>query len=167
MWQIKHAVVGQGRIGWEIYLRSNVTQTSGEVKIAFVIRNPELCNKLSGPVLGLYTHLVHCSRRIRYRIQGKGNKRPYIEQGWRWNRGIKPEIAWGGAIFVAPLGVLTSSSRINLVDAAGFINPLLMERIICWIQCIFAIIPVCIRQLICTGHLFHTMIAPSTATAAR
>ena len=88
--------------------------------------------------------MVHCSRRIRYRIRGKGNKRPYIEQGSRWNRGIMPEFAWGGAFFVAPLGVLTSSSRINLVDAAGFINPLLMERMICWIQCIFAIISVCI-----------------------
>ena len=55
-----------------------------------------------------------------------------------------PEIAWGGAIFVAPLGILTSNGRINLVDAAGFIRPLLMERIICWIQCIFAIISVCI-----------------------
>ena len=43
-----------------------------------------------------------------------------------------------------PLGVLTSSCRINLVDTAGFISPLLMERIICWIQCIFAIISVCI-----------------------
>ena len=55
-----------------------------------------------------------------------------------------PEIAWGGAIFVAPLGVLTSSSRINLVDAARFIRLLLMERIICWIQRIFNIISVCI-----------------------
>ena len=68
---------------------------------------------------------------------------------------------------MAPLGVLTSSSRINLVDAAGLINPLLMQRTICWIQCIFAIISVCIRQLTCTGHLINTMIAPSTGTAAR
>ena len=55
-----------------------------------------------------------------------------------------PEVAWGGAIFVAPLGVLTSSGRIYLVAAAGFINPLLMKRIICWIQGIFDIISVCI-----------------------
>ena len=27
-----------------------------------------------------------------------------------------PEIAWGGAIFVAPLGVLTSSSCVNIMD---------------------------------------------------
>ena len=27
-----------------------------------------------------------------------------------------PEIAWGGAIFVAPLGVLTSCSCVNIVD---------------------------------------------------
>ena len=27
-----------------------------------------------------------------------------------------PEIAWGGAIFVAPLGVLTSSGRVNIMD---------------------------------------------------
>ena len=39
-----------------------------------------------------------------------------------------PEIAWGGAIFVATLGILTSSGRIYPVDAAGFINPLLMKR---------------------------------------
>ena len=45
-----------------------------------------------------------------------------------------PEIAWGGAVFGAPLGVLASYDHINLVDAAGFVNPLLMERIICWIQ---------------------------------
>ena len=55
-----------------------------------------------------------------------------------------PEIAQGGAIFVAPLGVLTSSGRIYLVDAAGFVNPLLMKRIICWIQGIFDVIAVCI-----------------------
>ena len=55
-----------------------------------------------------------------------------------------PEIAWGGAIFVAPLGVLTSSGHINLVDPAGFINPLLMKRIISWIQSIFDVISVCI-----------------------
>ena len=55
-----------------------------------------------------------------------------------------PEIASRGAIFVAPLGVLTSSGRINLMDAAGFINPLLMERIVCGIQCIFHVISVCI-----------------------
>ena len=55
-----------------------------------------------------------------------------------------PEIAWGGAIFVAPLGALTSSGRINLMAAAGFINPLLMEWIICWIQCILDVIAVCI-----------------------
>ena len=27
-----------------------------------------------------------------------------------------PEIAWGGAIFVAPLGVLTSSGWVNIMD---------------------------------------------------
>ena len=27
-----------------------------------------------------------------------------------------PEIAWGGAIFVAPLGVLTSSNCFNIVN---------------------------------------------------
>ena len=53
------------------------------------------------------------------------------------------ELAWGGATFVAPLGVLTSSGHMNLVDAAGFINPLLMERIICLIQDIFDVISVC------------------------
>ena len=65
-----------------------------------------------------------------------------------------------------PLGVVTSSDHINLVDAAGFINPLLMARIICWIQGIFNIISVCIGHLICSGQLIHAMIAPSTATAA-
>ena len=55
-----------------------------------------------------------------------------------------PEIACGGAIFMAPLGVPTSSGCINLVDAAGFINTLLMKRIICWIQGIFDVISVCI-----------------------
>ena len=93
-------------------------------------------------MLELYTHLVHCRRRIRYRIKGKGNKRPYIEQGSRKNQGIMPEIAWEGVIFVAPLGFLTSSGRIYLVNAAGFINPLLMERIICWVKCIFDVISV-------------------------
>ena len=66
-------------MGWEIYLRSVVTQASGEVKTAFAIRDPDLCDKLAGPMLGLYTGLVHCNRRIRCRIQGKGCKRPYIE----------------------------------------------------------------------------------------
>ena len=88
----------------EIFLRLIVTQSSGEVNIAFAIRNSQLCDELLGPVLGLYTHLVHCGRRIRCRIQGKGHKRPYIEQGSRRNRGVMPEIAWGGVIFVAPLG---------------------------------------------------------------
>ena len=73
---IKHAVVGKERIGLDIYLRPIVTQASGEVKIAFAIRNPQLCEELSGPVLGLYTHLVHSSERISCRIQGKGEKRP-------------------------------------------------------------------------------------------
>ena len=27
-----------------------------------------------------------------------------------------PEIAWGGAIFVAPLGILTSSGCVNIMD---------------------------------------------------
>ena len=27
-----------------------------------------------------------------------------------------PEIAWGGAIFVAPLGVLLSSGCVNIMD---------------------------------------------------
>ena len=61
-----------------------------------------------------------------------------------------PEIAWGGAIFVAPLGVLTSSDCVNIVDTAGFINPLILERIICWIQGIFDIILIRIGHLICT-----------------
>ena len=77
-----------------------------------------------------------------------------------------PEIAWGGVTFVAPLCILTSSGRIYLVDAARFINPLLMKRIICWTQGIFDVISVCIWHLICTRHLIHTMIAPSTAVAA-
>ena len=55
-----------------------------------------------------------------------------------------PEIAWGGAICVGPLGVLTSCCHITLGDAAGFIDPLLMGRIICWIQVIFNIIVVSI-----------------------
>ena len=94
-------------------------------------------------MLGLYTHLIHCSRGTRGRIQGKGNKRPYIEQGSRWIWGVMPEVPWGGTIFVAPLGILTFHGRINLVDAAGFVNPLVMERIICLIQGILAIISVC------------------------
>ena len=55
-----------------------------------------------------------------------------------------PEIAWGGAIFLAHLGVLASSGHINLVDAVRFIDPLLMERIICWIQSLSDVISVCI-----------------------
>ena len=55
-----------------------------------------------------------------------------------------PEIAWGGALFMAPVGILTSSGDINLVDAAGFISPLLMERIICWNHFILDVISVCI-----------------------
>ena len=77
--RIKHAVVRQKGIGLEIYLRSIVTQTSGEVGIALAIRDPHLCDKLTGPVLGLYTNLVHYNRRIRCRIQGRGDKRPYIK----------------------------------------------------------------------------------------
>ena len=114
------------------------------MKIAFAIRNPQLCDEQLGCVLGLYTQLVHCSRRIHRRIGGKRNKRPYIEQGSRKNRGVMLKIAWGGEIFVAPLGILTSSGRIYLVDAARFINPRLMKRIICWIQGIFNVIWVCI-----------------------
>ena len=74
MKRIKHAVVRQERIGLEIYLRSIVTQTSGEVEIALAIRDPQLCDKLTGPVLGLYTN-----RKIRCRIQGRGDKRLYIK----------------------------------------------------------------------------------------
>ena len=44
-----------------------------------------------------------------------------------------PEIAWGGAFLLAPVGALTSSGHINLVDKTGFVNPLLIERIICFI----------------------------------
>ena len=78
-------------------------------------------------MLGLYFHLAHWSMRI----QGKGDKGPYIKLGSGRNQGIMPEVAWGGAIFVAPLGVQTPSHHINLVNAAEFISPLLMERIIC------------------------------------
>ena len=77
-----------------------------------------------------------------------------------------PEITWVGAIFVALVGTLTPSNHINLVGAARFINPLPMERIICWIEGIFNIISVCIGHLICTGHLIHTMIASFTAMTA-
>ena len=45
---------------------------------------------------------------------------------------------------MAPLGVLTFSGHINLVDVTRFINPPLMKRIICWIQGIFDVIWVCI-----------------------
>ena len=76
-----------------------------------------------------------------------------------------PEIAWAGTIFVGPLCVLTYSNHINLVSSVRFINPLLMERIICWIHDILDIIFVCIGHLMCTRHLIHTMIAPPTATA--
>ena len=61
-----------------------------------------------------------------------------------------PEIAWGGAIFVAPLGVLTSSGCVNIVNAAGFVDPLILERIIRWIQSIFGVISIRIRHLVCT-----------------
>ena len=88
------------------------------MEISLAIRDPQLCDKLTGPVLGLYTNLVHYNRRIRCRIQGRGDKRPYIKQWSRWNLGIMPEIAWGWAIFVAPLGVLTSSRCVNIVDTA-------------------------------------------------
>ena len=56
---------------------------------------------------------------------------------------VMPEIRWGGAVFWL-LGVPTSRGQINLVDAAGFINQFLMERIICLIQGIFDILFVCI-----------------------
>ena len=61
-----------------------------------------------------------------------------------------PEIAWGGAIFVAPLGVLTSSSCVNIVDTPLFVDPLILERIICWTQGIFNVISIRIGHLICT-----------------
>ena len=61
-----------------------------------------------------------------------------------------PEIAWGGAIFVAPLGVLTSSGCVNIVNTPGFVDPLILERIICWIQGIFNVISIRIGHLICT-----------------
>ena len=51
---------------------------------------------------------------------------------------------------MAPLGVLTSSGCVNVMDTAGFINPLILERIICWIQGIFDIISIRIGHLICT-----------------
>ena len=56
---------------------------------------------------------------------------------------VMPEIDWGGRIFVAPLGVLNFHGRINLVDAARFVSPLVMERIICLIQGILDKISVC------------------------
>ena len=61
-----------------------------------------------------------------------------------------PEIAWGGAIFVAPLGVLTSSGCVNLVNTACFVDPFILERIIRWIQSIFDVISIRIRHLVCT-----------------
>ena len=61
-----------------------------------------------------------------------------------------PEIAWGGAIFVAPLGVLTSSGCVNIVNTPRFVDPLILERIICWIQGIFNVISIRIGHLICT-----------------
>ena len=63
-------------IGWKIYLRSIITLTSNEVKIAFAIRDQQFQDELTNPVLGLYTHLEHYSW-----IVGRGNKRPYIKQG--------------------------------------------------------------------------------------
>ena len=86
-----------------IHLRSIITQASGYMIIPFAISNAQLCDKLAGPVLGLYTHLVPCSRRICCQIQGKRDKRPYIKQGSGRQQGIMPEIARAGAIFVAPL----------------------------------------------------------------
>ena len=61
-----------------------------------------------------------------------------------------PEIAWGGAIFVAPLGVLTSSGCIYIVNTACFVDPFILERIIRWIQSIFDVISIRIRHLVCT-----------------
>ena len=61
-----------------------------------------------------------------------------------------PEIAWGGAIFVAPLGVLTSSGSIYIVNTACFVDPFILERIIRWIQSIFDVISIRIRHLVCT-----------------
>ena len=58
-----------------------------------------------------------------------------------------PEIAWAGAIFVAPLGFLTSRDHINVVNAAGFVNPLVMERIICFVHAILHIISCSIGDL--------------------
>ena len=58
MRRFKQAVVGYERIGLEIHLQPIVTQASGEVKTAFAIRNPQLCDELSGTVLGLY-NLLH------------------------------------------------------------------------------------------------------------
>ena len=55
MRQIKYAFVRSEMIGWEVYLQPIVKQASGEVKIAFALRPPQLCDELSGPVLGLYT----------------------------------------------------------------------------------------------------------------
>ena len=77
-----------------------------------------------------------------------------------------PQIAPGGATFVAPLGSLTYIDHISLVNASESINPLLMKRIICCIHDILHIISVYIRHLICNRQLIHTMNAPSTATAA-
>ena len=70
MGQINHAVVGQKRIRLEIYLPCIVTQASGEVKNEFAIRDPQLWDNLTGPVLGLCTHLVPCNTRIRCISQG-------------------------------------------------------------------------------------------------
>ena len=73
-------------------------------------------------------------------------------------------------IFVVPVGVLTTTDHINLVKPARFINPFLMEQMICRKQGIFGIIFVCIGHLICTGrggHLIHKMILPSTPRTAR
>ena len=94
------------------------------------MRDPKLGDTLTGPVLGLYTHLVHCSRMIRCRIKRRGNKRPYIKQGSGWNLRIVPKIARGGAIFLAPLGVVLTGGHIHLMNVASLVGPLFMQGII-------------------------------------
>ena len=81
-------------------------------------------------MLGLYTHLVHCSRKIRCRVKRRGNKRPYIKQRSGCNLRILPEIGRGGAIFFAPLGVLLTGSHIHLMNVASLVGQLFMQGII-------------------------------------
>ena len=140
------------------------------MKIAFAFRDPHLRDKWTGPVLGLYTYLVRCSRMIRFRTERGSNKRPYIKQGSFLNEEILPKIACRGTIFVTHVGLFFASRHIHLMNVSLFVDRVLLLGIIFHILKVGTSILLRILVIVAMGlgNLVNLGIGfPTTATTGR